>query len=288
MPSLLFEIGCEELPARACESAAAQLPDLVRTHVGPGEPQVLVGPRRIAFLLHDLVEREEDRVERRRGPSEQVAFDEQGEPTQAAQGFARSNGVAVTDLERADGFLWATQRIEGRPTVDVLPDALAALVRGLNFPKTMRWDASGLRFPRPIRWLCAKLDERDGPRVARRPDGERRLLRSSLHLAGSRDPKRRRVRGDAARRRGRARPGGAARRDPAGARGRRRVERSARRARRGRPSRRAPARPHRALRRAVPRAAAPRDRDGHAVAPALLPARARAASPSWRTAGIPS
>jgi len=163
VPSLLFEIGCEELPARACESAAAQLPDLVRTHVGPGEPQVFVGPRRIAFLLHDLVEREEDRVERRRGPSEQVAFDEQGEPTQAAEGFARSNGMAVSDLERADGFLWATQRIEGRPTVDVLPEALAALVRGLNFPKTMRWDASGLRFPRPIRWLCAKLDEATVP-----------------------------------------------------------------------------------------------------------------------------
>ena len=163
MTSLLFEIGCEELPARACESAAAQLPDLVRTHVGPGEPQVFVGPRRIAFLLHDLVEREEDRVERRRGPSEQVAFDEQGEPTQAAEGFARSNGMAVSDLERADGFLWATQRIEGRPTVDVLPEALAALVRGLNFPKTMRWDASGLRFPRPIRWLCAKLDEATVP-----------------------------------------------------------------------------------------------------------------------------
>ena len=163
MTSLLFEIGCEELPARACESAAAQLPDLVRTHVGPGEPQVFVGPRRIAFLLHDLVEREEDRVERRRGPSEQVAFDEQGEPTQAAEGFARSNGMAVSDLERADGFLWATQRIEGRPTVDVLPEALAALVRGLNFPKTMRWDASGLRFPRPIRWLCAKLDQATVP-----------------------------------------------------------------------------------------------------------------------------
>jgi len=159
VPSLLFEIGCEELPAVVCETAAEQLPGLVRAHVGDGELNVLVGPRRIAFVLHDVAEREEDRVERRRGPSEQIAFDPGGHPTQAAEGFALSNGLAAGELERAEGFVWATKRIEGRPTAEVLPDALAALVRGLAFPKTMRWDGSGLRFPRPIRWLCAKLDE---------------------------------------------------------------------------------------------------------------------------------
>jgi glycyl-tRNA synthetase beta chain len=159
MPTLLFEIGCEELPASACEDAAAQLPPLVGRQVGgDGEPHVFVGPRRIAFLLHDVPEREPDRVERRRGPSERVAFGEDGTPTRAAEGFARANGVDVGDLERADGFVWAAQTIAGRETLDVLPEALAAIVRGLSFRKTMRWDESGLRFPRPIRWLCAKLD----------------------------------------------------------------------------------------------------------------------------------
>ena len=161
MSTLLFEIGCEELPASACEQAGAQLRDLVRRHVsGDGEPHVFVGPRRIAFLVHDVPEREEDRVERRRGPSENVAFGDDGQPTAAAEGFARSKGVSVEELERADGFVWASQRVSGRETAEVLPDALERVVRGLVFPKTMRWDQGGLRFPRPVRWLCAKLDER--------------------------------------------------------------------------------------------------------------------------------
>ena len=159
MPTLLFEIGCEELPASACEAAAAQLPDLVRRHVpGDGEPEVLVGPRRLAVLLDDVPEREEDRVERRRGPSEAIAFGDDGTPTKAGEGFARSNGLTVEQLERADGFVWAEQRIAGRAAADVLPDALAQVVRGLSFPKPMRWNGGGLRFARPVRWLCAKLD----------------------------------------------------------------------------------------------------------------------------------
>ncbi|HEX2112124.1 MAG TPA: glycine--tRNA ligase subunit beta [Gaiellaceae bacterium] len=159
LPTLLLEIGCEELPASACEAAAAQLPDLVRAHVwADGEPRIFVGPRRLAFLLQDLPEHEADRTDRRRGPSEEVAFDAGGKPTAAAEGFARSNGVAVDELERADGFVWATRRTEGRRMTEVLPDALARVVRGLAFPKTMRWDGGGLRFARPVRWLCAKLD----------------------------------------------------------------------------------------------------------------------------------
>ena len=159
MPTLLFEIGCEELPAAACESAAAQLPDLVRRDVpGGGDPEIFVGPRRLGFLLHGVPAREEDRVERRRGPSEAIAFGDDGAPTKAAEGFARSNGVGVAELERADGFVWAERRIAGRSAAELLPDVLAQVVRGLAFPKTMRWDAAGLRFPRPIRWLCAKLD----------------------------------------------------------------------------------------------------------------------------------
>jgi len=159
LPTLLFEIGCEELPASACEAAAAQLPHLIAQHLpGDGDPHVFVGPRRLAFLLHDVPEQEEDRVERRRGPSEAVAFGEDGGPTAAAEGFARSNGIAVEELEREEGFVWATRRIPGRPAAELLPGALERVVRELAFSRTMRWDSSGLRFARPVRWLCAKLD----------------------------------------------------------------------------------------------------------------------------------
>ncbi|MBW3592242.1 MAG: glycine--tRNA ligase subunit beta [Actinobacteria bacterium] len=160
MATLLFEIGCEELPASACYEAEAQLPELIRRHVpGAGDVHVFVGPRRLVTLVHDLAEREPDRVERKRGPSEAIAFADDGTPTKAAQGFARANGVAVDELEREDGFLWAVNRSEGRAVADVLPDALAQVVRGLAFSKSMRWDGGGLRFSRPVRWLCAKLDE---------------------------------------------------------------------------------------------------------------------------------
>ena len=158
MTTLLFEIGCEELPASACDEAERQLPAVIRRHVGEeGRMRVLVGPRRLAVLVEGVPEREADRVERRRGPSEAVAFGEAG-PTKAAEGFARANGMSVEQLERADGFVWAVTRNEGRPLTEVLPAALAAVVRELSFSKSMRWNGGRLRFARPIRWLCAKLD----------------------------------------------------------------------------------------------------------------------------------
>ncbi len=164
MSTLLFEIGCEELPASACYEAERQLPELVRRHVGPGgDLQSFVGPRRIAFLLADVPEREPDRVERKRGPSEAIAFADDGGPTRAAEGFARANGLGADQLERAEGFVWAVSRVEGRALSELLPDALAAIVRGLAFSKSMRWNGGGLRFSRPVRWLCAKLDERTIP-----------------------------------------------------------------------------------------------------------------------------
>jgi glycyl-tRNA synthetase beta chain len=156
MPTLLFEIGCEELPASACEEAAAQLPELVRGQLGAEPDSLLIGPRRLAFVVERLPERTPDEV--RRGPGERVAFDEQGAPTQAAEGFARSLGLTVDRLERRDGYVWAT--VPGVALAEVLPERLAGIVRGISFGKSMRWSAGGLRFARPVRWLCAKLDDR--------------------------------------------------------------------------------------------------------------------------------
>ena len=146
MPSLLFEIGCEELPASACAEAEAQLrSDLAKL----GEGSVLVGPRRLVLLVDDLPEREPD--EWVKGPPEQLR-------EKAAEGFAKKQGVGLDDLEVRDGFLGVL--VPGRPLLDVLPERLNEIVRGLAFSKSMRWDDSGLRFARPVRWLCAKLDDR--------------------------------------------------------------------------------------------------------------------------------
>ena len=145
---LLFEIGCEELPAGSVYEAEAQLPALAERHLGLQPERVLVGPRRLAILVSGLPEKTGE--EWVKGPP--VALREQ-----AAAGFAKRHGASVKDLEERDGFLGVVSR--GQTLSEVLPGQLDAIVRGLRFGKTMRWDDSGLRFPRPIRWTCARLDD---------------------------------------------------------------------------------------------------------------------------------
>ncbi len=152
MPTLLFEIGCEELPASACREAEAQLPELCRHHLGAEPGNVYIGPRRLTVVVDDLPERTPDEV--RRGPAERIAFDDD-EPTKAAEGFARGLGLTVAELERRDGHVWGTR--PGVALTGVLPERLAEVVRSLAFGKSMRWGPE-LRFSRPVRWLLATLD----------------------------------------------------------------------------------------------------------------------------------
>jgi glycyl-tRNA synthetase beta chain len=121
LPSLLFEIGCEELPASACREAEAQLrAELAKL----GEGRVLVGPRRLALLVADLPEREED--EWVKGPPEHLR-------DKAAEGFAKKQGVAVDELKVRDGFLGVL--VPGKPLLESLPERLNEIVRALAFSK---------------------------------------------------------------------------------------------------------------------------------------------------------
>ena len=147
MPSLLFEIGCEELPASACREAEAQLRERWLPELGEGT--VYVGPRRVALLVSEVAEREPDRW--MQGPPQHLR-------EKAAAGFARKQGVTEDELEVRDGFLGVV--VTGRPASEALPEKLAAVVHGLSFGKSMIWEKDGPRFSRPIRWLCAKLDRK--------------------------------------------------------------------------------------------------------------------------------
>ncbi len=149
MAKLLLEIGCEELPAGACREAEEQLPALAEHHLAAAPDQVFVGPRRLALLFEDVAERTPD--EWIKGPPEHLA-------DRAAAGFAKKHGVAVDQLVARTGFLGVER--PGKPLAEVLPERLDAIVRGLSFSKSMRWDESGIRFARPVRWMLAKLDER--------------------------------------------------------------------------------------------------------------------------------
>src|SRR5688572_25609821 len=147
MATLLIEIGCEELPAAACREVQNQLPELCRRALGVDPTQILVTPRRLAVLVEDIPERTPDQW--MKGPPVEMR-------EKAAAGFAKRHGVAVEELEERDGALGV--EIPGRALTEVLPEQVDAVLRGLSFSKTMRWDDSGLRFPRPMRWTLAMVD----------------------------------------------------------------------------------------------------------------------------------
>jgi glycyl-tRNA synthetase beta chain len=146
LPTLLLEIGCEELPASACEDALRQMRD---TWVPRFGGRVYATPRRLVLVSDEVPEREEDQWIQ--GPPEHLR-------ERAAEGFAKKQGVSVDALEVRDGHLGVVR--PGRALLEALPERLHELVRSFAFSKSMRWNGDGLRFARPVRWLCAKLDDK--------------------------------------------------------------------------------------------------------------------------------
>ena len=162
--SFLLEIGTEELPpsdlANALTQLDARVPELLKElRLAHGAVQVLGTPRRLVVLVEELAARQEDLSQVVKGPPAERAFDADGHPTRAAEGFARSKGVEVTDLKVAeiDGgdYVVADVSEEGEGAIKVLSAALADLIAGIRFNKSMRWNESGVSFSRPIRWLLA-------------------------------------------------------------------------------------------------------------------------------------
>ncbi len=168
MVNFLLEVGVEELPADFVSSAIAQwqkkIPQtLQEMFLTPETIEVYGTPRRLAVLIQGLVEKQEDREEEIKGPPGSVAFKD-GKPTKAAEGFARKQGVALTDLElRATPkgeFVFIQKKILGRATAEILQELCPQWITGLEGRRFMRWGNGDIRFPRPIRWLVALLDEK--------------------------------------------------------------------------------------------------------------------------------
>jgi glycyl-tRNA synthetase len=165
---LLFEIGVEELPAGDVASALEQLRAVAATllddlRLDHGAVNTYATPRRLVLTAESVAPRQRDMERVERGPSAQIAFDSEGKPTKAAEGFARGKGVGVADLriEEMDGgrYVVATVRETGRPAAQVLAEQLPNVIAGIKFGKAMRWNASGVQFSRPIRWIVALLGE---------------------------------------------------------------------------------------------------------------------------------
>lgn len=163
MAELLLELGCEELPATFVRKAMHDLQAAVedrltqagltfrRTH----EP--LGTPRRLIVSLDGVPDRQPDQVKEQRGPGLKAAFDADGNPTKALDGFCRAQGCAVSDLRKEGDYVWLTKKIEGRPSREILAEALPEAIRSLSFEKSMRWGSSRMRFARPIRWILSSI-----------------------------------------------------------------------------------------------------------------------------------
>ena len=159
---LLFELGTEELPPTALRRLSGALchefaEGLRRSGLGFGAVRGYATPRRLAVLVEDLARRQPDREVERRGPALAAAYDKNGQPTKAAEGFARSCGVTVADLLRldTDKGAWLVYRVleGGRPTADLLPGIAEQALAALPIPKRMRWGNSDVEFVRPVHWV---------------------------------------------------------------------------------------------------------------------------------------
>jgi len=197
---LLIEIGTEELPWGAVQDGRRQLAGnatalLARDRLNHGDVVVYSTPRRLTLLVKGLDERQEDIATEVRGPSHEAAYDAEGNPTKAAEGFARSRGVSVGDLEirttEKGDFVFAVVREEGRPAVEVLPRVLEELIASFSFRKSMRWGEGEFRFARPVRWLVALYGDEvidlslEGLRAGHMSRGHRFLSPGEVEIKGT-------------------------------------------------------------------------------------------------------
>ncbi|MCC6134072.1 MAG: glycine--tRNA ligase subunit beta [Candidatus Contendobacter sp.] len=158
---LLIEIGTEELPPKALSTLSLAFEQGIQSGLEkaglPGNNlRRFATPRRLAVLIENLPTRQPNRQLERRGPAVSAAFGPDGTPTKAAEGFARSCGVAVADLHRQEtdkgAWLVHVSLEPGAPTADLIPGIVINALAGLPIPKRMRWGDRDDEFVRPVHW----------------------------------------------------------------------------------------------------------------------------------------
>lgn len=158
----LLEIGTEELPAKFIPGSMEQLNGQAHKLLGElrldfSSVEVYATPRRLALLVSDLAEKQTDLSLEVKGPAVKAAYDQDGNPTKAAQGFARGQGVEVEQLyvQEVGGvpYVYARKEEKGQAAENLLGKLALDLITALHFPKPMRWGELEVRFARPLRWL---------------------------------------------------------------------------------------------------------------------------------------
>lgn len=170
--AFLLEIGTEEIPAGYIPPALKFFQhklseQLKKNFLSFSDIKTAGTPRRLVVHISDLDSKQPDRELEIIGPPKAVAFDENNQPTKAAEGFAKKNQVPIEALsikatERGD-YVCLTKKEKGRLAMEILADILPELIASVPFPKTMRWGREKVRFARPIRWILALCGEKVVP-----------------------------------------------------------------------------------------------------------------------------
>lgn len=164
---LFLEIGTEEIPAGFLPKAMAEMEGLIRkeldnARIAFGEVKAMATPRRLALVVSQVAGQQADAEITAMGPAKKVAFNEDGTPTRAGEGFARGQGVDPSELsivvtEKGE-YVAVTKKETGVPTVGLLGEILPRLINNISFKKSMRWGDLDVRFARPVHWIVALFD----------------------------------------------------------------------------------------------------------------------------------
>jgi glycyl-tRNA synthetase beta chain len=199
----LFEVGCEEIPARLIPKACGELKQILEKYFSAAglivDPLEAFGaPRRLTVISKAVLLRQADQEKEYLGPPKSVAFDNVGAPTRAAVSFAEKQGIPLARLQVVQTprgeYLAAKQIIRGREAREILAEILPQALRELSFPRSMYWTGkAGARFVRPVRWVVALIGgkvvpvEFGGVRANNTSRGHRFLSRAPIRLRGPQD-----------------------------------------------------------------------------------------------------
>lgn len=168
MSKYLLEVGCEELPYKFIAQATEQLKNgfskfLKENNIKYSDINVMATPRRLAVIISDIAEKQDDETKVLRGPIKNVAYDENGNLTKAGEGFLKKNGVDPKDAYVEDNYLHAKVEIKGKETAQVLQENIPSLILKMQGSHFMRWDDFEEKFQRPIRWIVSIMDNKEIP-----------------------------------------------------------------------------------------------------------------------------
>jgi glycyl-tRNA synthetase beta chain len=200
---LLLEIGTEEIPSDYLENGLAALRGLAESYLRDKRIRVEAAlhtygtPRRLVLIGKALADKQEDALQEMTGPPKSAAFDEKGNPTKAALGFAKRQGVSVDELQVLETpkgeYLYLKRKMPGRLTIDILSGVLPELIAHIPWPKSMRWESKGFSFVRPIHWVVALFNgaiipfEVAGVRSGNKTRGHRFMWPEVIEVTGFQD-----------------------------------------------------------------------------------------------------